>query len=198
MGRPYGRLRPSGVRDDAGFALGAAMREDPSVNDAQRALLARLRELVTETPASGALNAGNRPYHPTRFAQAVERRSEDGAALVKYMRTKVHGAATDGVDPLVEAGRADLTVEALVADADAPWASEFDDDDRRAAAQRLEAMTEATDARRAAVESDAVDGDRKVVALMNKRRKDEGKAPLTSDQEAQILARRAAQRPAGS
>jgi hypothetical protein len=43
--------------------------------------LARLREIIEETPKSGALNAGKRPLHVTRLAQAVERRAEDGDAL---------------------------------------------------------------------------------------------------------------------
>src|SRR5688572_29867245 len=99
------------------------------MNAAHRALLHRLRELIEETPKSGAVNAGNKPLHVTRFAQAVERRAEDGPALVKYARAKVHGKATSSYSSLLEAGRADLTVEAVVADADAEWASEFTDAD---------------------------------------------------------------------
>src|SRR5688500_14168258 len=79
------------------------------MNDAQKALLARLRELVVVTPTSGALNAAKRPLHITRFAQAVERRSEDGAKLVAYVRAKVHEPVTGGYESLIDAGRADLT-----------------------------------------------------------------------------------------
>jgi hypothetical protein len=168
------------------------------VNAAQRALLARLRELVIETPASGALNAGKKPYHPTRFAQAVERRAEDGAELVKYVRAKVYAPATDGYDALIEAGRPDLTVEAVVADADAPWAAVFSDDDRFAASERLGTMLEADRAKRASVEAAAVGKDRRIVALMNERRAGEGKPPLTPEQEAQILARLTAKRAASA
>lgn len=168
-----------------------------SVNNAQRALLARLRELIVETPSSGALNSGKKPYRPNRFAQAVERRSDDGEALVEYVRSKVHGPATDGYDALVDAGRPDLTVEAVVADTDAPWAAEFDDDDRGAAKQRLGTMLEAERARRATVEAEAVEGDRRVVASMNKRRADEGRPALTPAQQAQVMARLESQRATG-
>jgi hypothetical protein len=93
------------------------------ITEAHDALLARLREIIKETPKSGALNAAEQPYYPTRFEAAVERRSGDGARLVDYMREKIHQAPTDGYDALIAAGRPDLTAEAVVADAGAPWAS---------------------------------------------------------------------------
>jgi hypothetical protein len=52
------------------------------MNPAQMALLDRLREIIEETPKSGALNAAKQPLHVNRFAQAVEARAEDGDALV--------------------------------------------------------------------------------------------------------------------
>jgi len=164
------------------------------MNDAQKALLARLRELVVVTPTSGALNAAKRPLHITRFAQAVERRAEDGDKLVAYLRAKVHEPATSSYDGLIDAGRADLTVEALVADGDAAWASEFTDEDREAAAARLSTMVEADKARKGAAEAEAVAYDQKIVALANTRRVAEGKPQLTPQQEAQMLARMAAAR----
>ena len=166
------------------------------MNTAQAALLARLREVVAETPPSGAGGADAKPYHPTRFAQAIERRAEDGDALVKYMRTKLRARATGGYDALIEAGREDLTVEAIVADADAPWSGAFDDDDRRAASERLGTLVEAERAKRAATEADGVDKDRRIVALMNERRAGDAKAPLSPSQEADVLARLAAKRAA--
>ena len=116
---------------------------------------------------------------------------------MKYVRAKVHEPATDGYDALVEVGRPDLTVEALVADADAPWAREFTDDDRRAARERLGSMIEADRVRRSAAEAEAVEADRRIVALMNTRRADQGKGPLSPAQEAQVMERLASERAAG-
>jgi hypothetical protein len=167
------------------------------VNDAHQALLGRLRELVEDTPKSGALNAGKRPLHITRFAQAVERRADDGPALVAYVRAKIHEAPTDSYSALVEAGRPDLTVEAVVARRDAAWTTEFTDHDRAAADARLGTMVEAAQARKEAAEAEAVTHDRRIVALAGKRRVAEGKPALTETQEAQMLARLAAERTSG-
>ena len=164
------------------------------MNQAQRALLARLREIIIETPKSGALDAGKKPYRPTRFAGAVERRSEDGPALVKYVRSKIHEPATAGYGALVEAGHAELTVEAVVADGAAPWASEFTADDRAAAAERLGQMIKTQRERQTASEAKAVEEDRRIVTLMNDRRKAAGKPALTPKQESETLARMAAKR----
>lgn len=164
------------------------------MNDAQKALLERLRELVIETPLSGAVNAAKRPLHITRFAQAVERRAEDGPKLVAYIRSKVDDPATSSYDALVEADRPDLTLEALVADADAPWASEFTEEDREAAKARLGDLIEASAARKVQAEADAVEKDRRIIALANKRLAADGKPALTDKQEAQMLARMAAAR----
>jgi hypothetical protein len=164
------------------------------VNPAQKALLARLRDLIVETPKSGALNAAKKPLYVTRFAQAVERRADDGAALVEYVRAKIHEPPTEGYNQLIEAGRPDLTVEAVVADADAAWASEFSEGDRAAASERLGSMLQADKSKREAAEADAVLHDRKIVALVNRRRLADGKLELTAQQESEILARRAAER----
>ena len=117
---------------------------------------------------------------------------------MKYVRAKVLEPATDGYDALIEAGRPDLTVEALVADANAPWASEFTDADRRAADERLGTMLESDRVRRAAAEAEAVKADRRIITLMNQQRADQGKDPLSPAQEAQVMERLAAKRAAGA
>ena len=151
-------------------------------NDPQNALLARLRDIVVETPKSGAVNAGKRPLHITRFAQAVEARAEDGAA------------PTGSYTALVAAGRPDLTVEAIVADADAEWASEFTDADRAAARARLGDMIETH--RKALEESDAVAvaHDRTILAKVSASRVAKGMPELTAEQETTMLAERSARR----
>ena len=164
------------------------------VNDAQKALLDRLRELVEETPKSGAVNAANHPLYITRFGQAVERRADDPDALVAYVRSKVYEKATSSYSSLIEANRADLTVEALVADADAPWASEFTDDDRAAARARLGTMIEAYKESLEATEAAAVAQDRKIMDQVSERRVAKGKPALTPEQELTMLEDRAAKR----
>jgi hypothetical protein len=164
------------------------------MNQAQKALLDRLRQLIDETPKSGALNAAKQPLYVTRFAQAVERRAADGAALVEYVRAKVHEAATSSYSALVEVGRSDLTVEALVADADAPWASEFTNEDRAAARARLGTMIDAHRESQEALEAAAVAHDRAIVAEVSARRVAKGKPALTPEQEAAMLRERAARR----
>jgi len=154
------------------------------VNRAQKALLDRLRELIEETPKSGALNAAKRPLYVTRSEQAVETRATDGDALAAYARAKVHEAPTGSYNALVVAGRSDLTVEALVADPDAEWASEFSEVDRAVARERLGVMVEANEAAQQAVEAEAVAHDRKIVAQVSASRLAKGKPGLTPEQEA--------------
>jgi hypothetical protein len=167
------------------------------MNAAQRALLDRLRELVEETPKSGALNAGRKPLYVNRFAQAVEQRSQDGSALVAYARAKVHAAPSSSYNSLVEAGRPDLTVEAVVADADAAWASEFSEEDRSAARARLGTMIEAHLKKQEAAEAEAVAHDHKIVAEVSALRLARGKPALRPDQATDMLKDRAHRRGGG-
>lgn len=164
------------------------------MNEAQRALLDRLREIIEETPRSGALNAAKRPLYVTRFAQAVEARAKDGDALVEYARAKVNEPPTGSYNALVEAGRADLTVEAVVANADAAWASAFTEVDRAAARDRLGTMVDTHRQRQEALEAEAVVRDRELVAQVSASRIAKGKPGLTPEQEASTLERLAARR----
>ena len=47
------------------------------MNAAQKAVLVRLREIVEETPKSGAWSAGGRSLHVSAFARAFEARADD-------------------------------------------------------------------------------------------------------------------------
>ena len=168
------------------------------MNHAQKALLDRLREIIEETPKSGALNAAEQPLYVSRFAQAVERRAKDGDALVAYARAKVYESPTGSYNALIEAGKADLTVEAVVANADAEWAPEFTEVDRAAARDRLGTMIEAHRKTQEALEGAAVARDREVVAQVSATRISKGKPGLTPEQEASMLERLAARRVDGN
>ena len=165
---------------------------------AQNALLVRFREIVEATPTSGAVNAGDRALHLTGFARAVESRAEDGDALVEYARSKIHQAPMASYAALIKARRPDLTVEAVVADADAEWASEFTDEDRAAARNRLGDMIETVRKERDAVEATAVARDRKIAAEVSARRIAKGLPALTPEQDATMLEERSARRAEGN
>src|SRR3954453_23317298 len=120
--------------------------------------------MVEETPKSGALNAGNRPLQMSAFARALEGRAEDGSALVEYARAKVYQAPMASYPALIKAGRPDLTVEGVVADADAEWATEFTDEDRAAARHRLGEMIETHRKAQEGAEETAVAHDHKIAA----------------------------------
>ena len=76
------------------------------------------------------------------------------------------------------------TPEALVGDAAAPWSSLFTEADPTAARARLRAMQQAHERAADAAEAVAVEHNREIVALANKRRIERGKPALTPEQEA--------------
>ena len=168
------------------------------MNAAQKALLVRLREIVEETPKSGAVSAGGRPLHVSGFARGIEGRAEDGAALVEYARAKVYKAPLASYTALIEAGRPDLTVEGVVADADAEWATEFTDEDRAAARDRLGEMIETHRKAQEDAEATAVAHDREIVARVSASRVAKGLPGLTPEQDATMLKERSARRAAGN
>jgi hypothetical protein len=164
------------------------------VNDAQNALLARLREIVEQAPSSGARTASGKPLQLPHVAKAVENRADDGPALVKYVRSKIQGPPLTSYEQLIAAGRADLTIEAIVADVEAAWSSEFTDDDRAAAQARIGRMVEAHREARETAAGEALAQDRKTVARVNDSRVGKGKAAMTQDQEDDMLRNLAARR----
>ena len=164
------------------------------VNDAQIALLSRLRQIVEEAPTSGAQTAAGKPLHLTHVAKAVENRADDGPALVKYVRSKVQGPPTSSYEQLIAAGRADLTLEAVMADAEAAWASEFTDDDRSAAQARIGKMVEAHREARETAAGEAIAQDRRTLERVNDSRVGKGKPAMTPEQEDDMLKNLAARR----
>jgi len=168
------------------------------VNRAQKALLVLFREILEEMPEAGALNAGDRPLHVSGFARALEGRAEDGPALVKYVRAKVYQAPMASYTALIKAQRPDLTVEGVVADADAEWATEFTDEDRAAARHRLGEMIETHRKAQEGAEAAAVAHDRKIIARVTASRIAKGMPGLTPEQDATMLRERSARRAAGN
>lgn len=99
---------------------------------------------------------------------------------------------------MLEATSGERTWQAVVADPDAAWASEFAEVDRAAARDRLGTMIEAHGKAQQAVEAEAVTYDRKIVGQVSARRIAKGKPGLTPEQEADMLKERATRRAAGN
>jgi hypothetical protein len=98
--------------------------------------------LAKRRPPRARRTAPGRVYHPTYFLRAVERAAEQNR-LVERVQEWLHSPQPqDGFNALVEVGRGDLTVEALVLRRDTPYADRFTDADRRAAHDRLEPFRE--------------------------------------------------------
>ncbi|MGB0095852.1 MAG: hypothetical protein WBP81_25350 [Solirubrobacteraceae bacterium] len=112
------------------------------------------------------------------------------------MREKIYEEPTDGYKALIQAGRPNLTAEAVVAAGEAPWSSLFTDEDRAAARARLGAMEHEHQQKLQSLEAEAVEHDRKIVRKVSESRVAKGKPALTPKQEAEMLARMAAKRAA--
>jgi hypothetical protein len=101
------------------------------------ALLRDLRAIGDAAPTSGAKNRAGHAYHPTYYRRAVENAARDNRLVERIREWLYAEEPQDGFNALVEVGRGDLTVEALVLDRDKPYARRFSDADRRAAHDRL-------------------------------------------------------------
>jgi hypothetical protein len=114
------------------------MTVDQPMEPDLQALLRDMRAIGDAAPTSGAKNRAGHAYRPTYYLRAVERAAAENR-LVERVREWLHSAEPqDGFNALVEVGRGDLTVEALVLDTDKPYASRFTDADRAAAHARVE------------------------------------------------------------
>lgn len=91
-------------------------------------------------------NSYNPPYYKRGLKSAIERGDQE---VVEYVRRYLYKSPSDGYKKLEEADSLDLACEALVADADKPYAYLFSDEDRQAARDRLAPHIKAIEARKA-------------------------------------------------
>lgn len=98
-------------------------------------LLDDLHDVYARTVDADIPRADGQPYRPTRFLQGL-RRAAEAADPVPFV-TRVCRKQTPGFDVILEAGRRDLTLEALVADESKPYHDLFSDETRRLARERL-------------------------------------------------------------
>jgi hypothetical protein len=165
------------------------------VDPAHKALLAEIRRrLDAARDDPNVKNSDGSNYWGPYVTRAVKAREHDGPALVRYIKDVLRKSGeSEGWNSLLEARRLDISFEDMVFNAVEPIRSLFNDDDRRIAERSLGEQHREIDRRRDAEEAIAVERDRRIVALMAAKRREQGK-PWTAEMEARTLADLAAKR----
>lgn len=123
-----------------------------------KALITDLLWQIDQIATRGIKNDAGNPYKPAHFARRLERAIEEGN-VPEQVKAVVHKPPSQGFKRLEAHGSLDLAPEALVADADRPYASLFSEEDRAAAQARLAPHAEAI-AKRTADHRDRMDAAR--------------------------------------
>jgi tetratricopeptide (TPR) repeat protein len=119
--------------------------------DAIGALVNDLHWQIDQLAPRGIKDNGGNPYNPAYYKRGLQNAIDRGdLAVVEYVRRYVYRAPSDGYKKLEAADSLDLACEALVADANRPYAHLFTDADRAAATKRLAPHIEAIERRKAA------------------------------------------------
>jgi tetratricopeptide (TPR) repeat protein len=119
--------------------------------EAIAALVNDLQWQLDQLGPRGVVDNGGKPYNPAYYKRGLQNAIDRGElAVADYVRHYVYKAPSDGYKKLAEADSLDLACEALVADADKPYAHLFTDADRAAASKRLAPHIEAIERRKAA------------------------------------------------
>jgi tetratricopeptide (TPR) repeat protein len=83
-------------------------------------------------------NAAGNPYNPSYYKRGLQAAIDRGGlAVADYIRRYLSKPPSDGYRKLEDANSLDLACEALIADADKPYAHLFTDAERTAARDRL-------------------------------------------------------------
>jgi len=117
--------------------------------DDKLALLNDMYDLYHRTVAVGIPRLDGQRYVPTRFLQGLNRVRDDGADAVT-LASNICRRRSEGFDVILAADRWDLTVEALVLDADKPYHDLFSPRTREMSAERLRLFPSYVAARQAA------------------------------------------------
>ena len=121
--------------------------EDPEAVDA---LIRDLHWQIDQMKPRGIKDSAGNPYNPSYYKRGLTNAIERGDdAVVEYVRRYLYKPPSDGYKKLEEADSLDLACEALVSDADKPYAHLFSDEDRQAARDRLAPHIKAIEARKA-------------------------------------------------
>ena len=166
-----------------------------AVDSAHQALLAEIRRRLEETRNDPNItNSDGSNYWGPYVTRAINVREDDGQALVDYIKGVLRKSGESaGWNAVLEGDRLDLSFEEMVLNSVGPIRSLFTDDDRRIAARSLGGLGDEIARRREAKESEELERDRTIVAIVATRRRAAGK-PWTAEIEAKMLADRAAKR----
>jgi tetratricopeptide (TPR) repeat protein len=120
--------------------------------DDQKAIEALVSDLhwqIDQLPRRRVKDAAGNPYNPSYYKRGMKNAiDKGGSAVADYIRHYVYSPPSDGYRKLEEADSLDLACEALVADAQKPYARLFTDTDRELARVRLEPHKQAIERRR--------------------------------------------------
>lgn len=118
-------------------------------HDKVHALISDLYWQIDQMKPRGIKDAAGNPYNPSYYKRGLQEAIDKGdSEVVAYVRRFLSKPPSDGYKKLEDADSLDLACEALVADADKPYASLFSDADRRTACERLAPYQAAIDARK--------------------------------------------------
>src|SRR6202165_3120147 len=121
--------------------------------DDQKAIEALVSDLhwqIDQLPRRGIKDAAGNPYNPSYYKRGLNNAIDKGGlAVADFITHYEYGPPSDGYKKLEEADSLDLACEALVADAQKPYAQLFTDADREGARTRLEPHKEDIERRRA-------------------------------------------------
>jgi tetratricopeptide (TPR) repeat protein len=122
--------------------------DDP---DPVAALIGDLRWQIDQMGPRGIKDSAGNPYNPAYYKRGLKNAVDSGGSAVpEYVRRYLYKPPSNGYKKLEVADSLDLACEALVADADKPYAHLFSDADREAARARLAPHIKAIAARKAA------------------------------------------------
>jgi tetratricopeptide (TPR) repeat protein len=115
------------------------------------ALISDLRWQIDQMPLRGIKDTAGNPYVPAHYKRGLlVAIDKGGPAVSEYVLRYVNKAPSSTFKKLEEADSLDLACEALVADADKPYAHLFEDADRARAQKRLAPHIGAIENRKAA------------------------------------------------
>ena len=174
-------------------------------DEQHRALLNDCRTLAAALEESEVRDRGGKQYIPRRFKRRVEELADDPTGLFEYIRGMAN-RTSEGLSAIVKYGRIDMSVEqAIILAEDRPYSPLFSDEDRALAQAKVDTYQrqladlqveheQELDTLASEREKLLDEEDRAMILSMNQRRVANGRAVMSSEQEAIVLENRRARR----